>query len=263
MTTSLIVSTYNRPEALNLCLLSIFRQSRLPDEIIVGDDGSTGDTRKLISRLQKISPVPLIHVWHEDNGFRLAMMRNKSVAAAKGEYIIEIDGDLILHRNFIDDHVKFSRRGCFLKGGRCNLGLELTTKVCSDGNLIPLHWFTPGIESKRTNAWHLPVIGRLLSPHYRPKGIALGCNMSYYRDDFIAINGYDEYFEGWGGEDGDFARRLKLLGLEKRHLKFVGLTFHLWHEDKYMYNQQKNVDYSRRPNPEIRCRDGVDKYLNE
>lgn len=261
MTTSLIVSTYNRPEALNLCLLSIFRQSRLPDEIIVGDDGSTDDTRKLISRLQKISPVPLIHVWHEDNGFRLAMMRNKSVAAAKGEYIIEIDGDLILHRNFIEDHIAFSAKGCFLRGGRCNLGLKLTTKLCSSLTLVSLHWWSYGIENKRTNAWHIPFVGRILSSFYKPKKISMGCNMSYFRDDFIAINGYDEFFEGWGSEDGDFAHRLILYGLKKRHLKFVGLVFHLYHEDKYMYNRKQNSEYRHRPNPEIRCKNGVDKYL--
>ena len=86
--------------------------------------------------------------------------------------------------------------------------------------------------------------------------------MSYFKDDYIAVNGYDEFFEGWGGEDGDFARRLRLHGLKKRHLKFVGLVAHLWHEDKYMYNKEQNFAYSVREDTPAYCANGIDKYLN-
>ena len=75
---SIIVSTYNRPSALSLCLQSIARQIVLPNEVIVGDDGSTDETRELVCKFQKDFPVPLIHVWQEDKGFRLAMSRNRS-----------------------------------------------------------------------------------------------------------------------------------------------------------------------------------------
>lgn len=263
MKVSLIISTYNRPDALRLCLLSVLAQKRLPDEIIVGDDGSGAPTRELIRSMQKLSPVPLIHVWHEDKGFRLAAMRNKSVARAKGDYIVEIDGDLILHPNFIKDHENFARQGCYLKGGRTNLGKELTERLCREGRLRHITPFTKGIESKPENALRFPLLGKFLAGRYRKKrGMFLGCNMSFFRDDFLAVNGYDEFFEGWGGEDGDFARRLRLHGLKKRHLKFVGLVSHLWHEDKYMYNKDRNYIYSMRADASARCGDGIDKYLN-
>ncbi len=262
MKTSLIISTYNRPDALALCLRSAFVQSVLPDEIIIGDDGSDNITRETLDSLRDESPVKIIHVWHEDNGFRLAMMRNKCIAAASGDYIIEIDGDVIMHRHFVKDHLSFARRGFYVKGGRTNLGPRLTDKLCGKCRLIPLHFYTPGIESKPENSLYMPYIARLLAPYYRRnKETALGCNMSFFRDDVIKVNGYDEFFEGWGGEDGDFGRRLQAYGLKKLHLKFAGILFHLWHEDKYMSNKELNFSYSQRADQPIRCDNGIDKYL--
>lgn len=262
MKISLIISTYNRPDALRLCLLSAINQKMLPHEIIIGDDGSGADTRVVIDAIRQISPVPVIHLWHEDNGFRLAMMRNKCVAAASGDYIIEVDGDVIMHPFFVKDHSDFAQVGCYLKGGRANLGRTLTDMLCQRQRLCHIGYFTRGIENKRENTLRMPVLAKFLATRYRRKsGLFLGCNMSFFKSDFIAVNGYDEFFEGWGGEDGDFARRLNLAGLVKRHLKFAGLVFHLWHEDKYMYNKDINFRYSMRDNCEIRCAKGVSQYL--
>lgn len=262
MKTSLIISTYNRPDALRLCLLSVKNQTVMPDEVIIGDDGSRRETADLIKEFSRDFPVPLKHIWHEDKGFRLAMMRNKSVAATTGDYIIEIDGDLILHRRFVEDHIRFAQKGCYLKGGRTNLGRKLTEQLCNEGKLRRINLFTRGIESKPENSLHLPLIARYLAPRYRQnKETALGCNMSFFKSDYIAINGYDEFYEGWGGEDWDFGRRLKAFGLKKRHLKFAGNVFHLWHEDKYMQNKEKNMGHCRRENLSPICTNGVDKYL--
>lgn len=262
MKVSLLISTYNRPEALRLVLESAFRQSRLPDEIVIGDDGSAEPTRLLIEEMKAKSPVPLVHVWQPDNGFRLAQMRNRSVAAATGEYIIEVDGDVILHPRFVEDHLAFARRGQYLKGGRANLGPALTAELCKSGRLRPLKAWSGGYESKPENALRIPWLARWLAPRYRRnRETALGCNMSFFRDDFIAVNGYDEFFEGWGGEDIDFGHRLQKYGLKKGHLKFAALLYHLWHEDKYMYNKAKNFAYYGRSNKPYRVEEGVDKYI--
>lgn len=262
MNASLIISTYNRPDALRLCLLSAIGQKLQPIEIIIGDDGSDNVTRRVIDELRPLSKVPIVHIWQEDKGFRLAMMRNKCVAAATGDYIIEIDGDIIMHPLFVHDHCSFACEGYYLKGGRANLGRLLSKRMCDSGVLSPIHFWTYGIESKRANTLHITPLARYLSSRYRKKrGRSLGCNMSFFKKDFIAINGYDEYFEGWGGEDGDFARRLTLYGLTKRHLKFAGLVYHLWHEDKFMYNKEENILYSIRENCPVRCAEGVDQYI--
>ena len=99
MTVSLIISTYNRPDALRLCLLSVFAQTQLPDEVIIGDDGSRPDTRQVIEELRGISPVKIIHVWQKDSGFRLARMRNKAVAVSAGKDTFEYVC------NFLDQNV--------------------------------------------------------------------------------------------------------------------------------------------------------------
>lgn len=261
---SVIVSTYNRPDALAVCLRSIFRQTRLPLEIIIGDDGSRPDTAETIKELAEESPVPVRHVWQPDEGFRLGASRNKSVAAATGQYIIELDGDVFIHPRLIEDHLALAARGCYVKGVRVNLNKELTEDICLARRPRPIGLLTRGIETKRLNTLRVPAVSRLLADRYRRhRSSALGCNMSFWRDDFLAINGYDEFYEGWGGEDWDLGNRLQRNGVRKRYLKFSGAVFHLWHPDKYMYNKDRNFDHLGRPESEtpVRCVDGVDKYL--
>ena len=261
---SLIVSTYNRPDALRVCLDSVKHQTTLPYEVIIGDDGSRSETADTIKEISRNFPVPIKHVWHEDNGFRLAMMRNKSVAASSGDYIIEVDGDVFLHPKFIEDHLREAAPGIYVKGGRTNLGKELTEEICRQGVSRRISWLTKGIESKPENALHLKTLAHYLAPRYRKHhSSALGCNMSFFKDDYIKINGYDEFFEGWGGEDVDFGVRMQKMGFGKRYLKFAGIVYHLWHEDKFMYNREKNLAYSSCLDDDkpARCANGVDKYL--
>lgn len=261
---SVIVSTYNRCDALQVCLLSLFRQTVLPDEVIVGDDGSTEETALLIARLQKQAPFPIIHVWHEDKGFRLAMMRNKCVARSTGNYIIEIDGDVFLHPNLIADHLREANHGVYVKGGRVYLGKKLTKDICEAGIVRSIHFWTKGIESKPENTIRCVWLARLLASRYRKKrSVALGCNMSFFREDFIKVNGYDEFYEGWGSEDVDLGKRLLNSGCKKRCLKFAGIVYHLWHEEKFRYNRAENLQHLRMldERKSVYCADGVDKYL--
>ena len=131
MTVSLIITTYNWPRALYLCLDSVMQQTVMPSEILVADDGSGISTRDVVRHFQNISPVPVHHIWHEDRGFRVAAIRNKAIAASSGDYVIHVDGDLILQRNFIQDHILFAREGCYVSGSRGIITEMLTQKVLS------------------------------------------------------------------------------------------------------------------------------------
>lgn len=115
---SLIITTYNQPNSLALVLDSVKKLQILPNEVLVADDGSKEDTRALIQSYAKDFPCPLKHIWHEDIGFRLSRIRNLAIKAAKSEYIIIIDGDMILHPEFIKDHLNYARRKVFLQGSR-------------------------------------------------------------------------------------------------------------------------------------------------
>ena len=117
MLLSLIITTYNWKEALEVSLGSAFKQTILPCEIIVADDGSRSDTGEMVKRVAALSPVPVIHSWQEDKGFRLARSRNRAIAKARGEYIVLVDGDIILENHFIEDHLGFARPGFFIQGG--------------------------------------------------------------------------------------------------------------------------------------------------
>lgn len=263
---TLLVSTYNRPDALSVCLDSVKYQTLLPDEIVIGDDGSREDTKETIEKIKKNFPIPIIHVWQEDEGFQLAKIRNKSVANSTGDYIIEIDGDVMLSPQFIEDHMRFAQKGLYIKGGRVNLGRKLTEDICQSGISRRIHFWTRGIESKPENAFRSKMLSAYLAPRYRKNSAkALGCNMSFWKEDFIAVNGYDEKFVGWGSEDGDFVTRLHKYGLGKKNLKFAGIVYHLWHEDKHMYNLENNKKYQKEQKEKgvIRCETGIDQYLSK
>ena len=229
ISTSLIISTYNRSDALELCVKSVLRQSLLPDEIIIADDGSKEDTRELIHQLAASSEVPIIHVWHEDLGFRLASIRNKAIAKASKEYIIQIDGDIVLHKDFVKDHARFAQKGSFVTGSRVLIREGLTKKMLAEKNcIISIH----DKGTKNTiNGVHLPWLSPLLQ-HYRQWDISYsrGCNMAFWKEDLLKVNGYNEAITGWGSEDHELVCRLINNGVRKRTIKFAGIVFHLHHE---------------------------------
>ncbi len=129
--TTLIITTYNNPVFLEMVFKSVLSQQTMPGEVIVADDGSTAETRELIERYQKLFPVPLIHSWIPDEGFRLSMSRNVAIAKAKGDYIIFIDGDIVLVPSFVRDHVLARERDFFINGSRARLSEGATRKHCA------------------------------------------------------------------------------------------------------------------------------------
>ena len=130
MSISLIVTTYNRPEALLLVLKSIEFQTLPPSEVIVADDGSDDKTKNLISDFNLLSELRIIHSFQEDLGFRAAESRNKAISISKSEYIILVDGDVVLHPEFVFDHFKNAKLGFFIQGSRVLLK-EKKNKRCN------------------------------------------------------------------------------------------------------------------------------------
>ena len=234
LTVSLIITTYNRPDALELVLLSAFSQTVLPDEIIIADDGSGEETRKLIDKMRNISPVPLLHAWQEDDGFRAAASRNNALRLAKSEYIVLVDGDMILDKNFIKDHKKFAKYNQFIQGSRVLLNRFKTEKTILE-KTIDFGFFSQRI-SNRMNALHCPI---LIKPRDNLKGIRT-CNMAFWLEDAKKINGFNEEFVGWGREDSEFAVRLLNAVIKRKNLKFGAIQYHLWHHESTRENLPEN-----------------------
>ena len=260
MTVSLIISTYNWPRALYLCLDSVMQQTVMPSEIIIADDGSGIATRDVVRHFEAVSPVPVRHIWHEDDGFRLAEIRNKAIAASRGEYVIQIDGDLILQRHFIQDHMIFAQPGCFVTGSRGIITEMLTNQVLR-GEITSLTPLMKGVRNSN-NVVRIPLMAYL----YRtlgPSRFVKGCNMAFWRSDLIRVNGYDEEFRGWGGEDSELATRLNNSGVRQRCMKFRGIVFHLYHGKCDRDRQSANEERYKQSLSEhrTRCRCGLDRHL--
>lgn len=227
--TSLIVATYNWPEALCRCLQSIARQKVLPDEVIIADDGSGPETRMIIAQFMTGFPIPVKHIWQEDLGFRKTEILNKAVKACSGDYLIQIDGDVILHRHFIADHHRAAEHGAFVRGSRARLTPAATNEVLSDpGKRV--HLFSKGILNK-LNAVHLPRLHFLAHRKKMCSRSVRGSNLAFWKKDFILTNGYNNELQGWGHEDEELAARFINNHIIKKIVKLSAIQFHLHHRE--------------------------------
>ena len=149
-TCSLVTPTYNWPEALELLLLSVRDQTILPNEVIIADDGSGKGTKQLIANFQKKFPVPLIHIWHEDIKNRKPKIMNQAIAVAKYDYIVEIDGDIIMNKHFIEDHLTNAKKEHYLFGSRVNIQEKLLPELFTKKK-IHFNFFFQRHQKKRAN----------------------------------------------------------------------------------------------------------------
>ncbi|MDI9238370.1 glycosyltransferase family 2 protein [Lysobacter sp. LF1] len=271
MKISLVVLTYNWPEALDLVLASIARQVRLPDEVLVADDGSGPDTADVVVRHAATLPMPVRHVWQEDMGFRAARCRNRGIAAARGDYVIILDGDMVLHPQFIADHEALAERGFFLQGGRIKATQAESQRLLQGKAPVFAPWAKADFHefdgTRRHYAFRQPWLARLKS-RSRNGGRVMSCNMSFWRDDLLRVNGFDERMEGYGAEDRELAARLENAGLRRRPLKWAALAAHLWHRSRAPVDVNdmdlpNNRLFQQTRNERItRCERGIDTHTD-
>ncbi|WKJ91079.1 glycosyltransferase family 2 protein [Methylomonas montana] len=267
---SVIVTTYNWPEALAACLLSLLDQQDRQFEIIVADDGSGASTQQLVTEFAETSPIPIRHVWHEDLGFRAGTVRNKAVAASRGDYLLFMDGDCVALPNFIRRHRQLAETGYFVPGNRILLSESYTQQTLQQKT--PLHRQSFGFFLVQ---WLQRRINRLLPLLNLPAGRwrygqprnwqkAMTCNLAAWKNDFLTVNGFDEAFEGWGYEDSDLVIRLIHHGIKRKEGRFAAPVLHLWHRHNDRSRHDENYQRLLRrvaDNTVIRAEQGVDQYL--
>lgn len=251
-TISIIVTTYNRPDSLHLVLLALNKQTQLPTEVIVADDGSTAETHKLITALQNKINFPLKHVWQENNGFQAAKIRNKAALAARGNYLIFLDGDCVPFPNFIEKHQQLAEPTWFISGNRILLNKKFTQKIL-DQNL-PIYeyssyeWLRHYFSGHTNELFPLLRLGcqstwrKFQRKQWRG---AKSCNLALWKKDFFLINGFDESFIGWGYEDSDLVIRLIRAGIFRKSGKFAIPVIHLWHEPNDRQQEKVNLQLLR------------------
>ncbi|MCF0073030.1 glycosyltransferase family 2 protein [Dyadobacter sp. CY261] len=227
--TTLIIATYNWVEALHCSLVSVTKQKVLPTEVIIADDGSDHRTRTLITSMRANFPVPIIHVWHEDLGFRKSRILNQAVEQSSGKYVVQVDGDVLLHTSFIRDHLAAAQRGTFIRGTRARLTPAKTNELLLNAD-NEVNFFSKGVYN-RFNAMRLPVL-RSLGQRIEMKSRSVrGSNLAFWKDDFIRVNGYNNELNGWGHEDEELAARFINNNIAKKIVKLSAVQYHLHHEE--------------------------------
>ncbi len=266
MKISVIVTTSNRPDALSLVLRGLAAQNAGDFEVLVADDGSTPDTATAIDALRTHLPYAIRHVWQADEGFHAPMARNRAAAQAGGAYLIFLDGDCVPLVDFIAMHRRLALTGWFVSGNRVLLSESLSAKAVREQaplwNWSAAQW-TVARLSGRVN--RLTPLLRLVD-WSQPRADWIGaktCNLAAWREDFLAVNGFDEDFIGWGYEDSDFVQRLLNAGRRRRTTRWAVPVLHLWHRAQDRSREQAN--YARLEQTissgVIRASRGVDRYL--
>ncbi len=276
MQCEVILSTYNNPRSLELCLLSVALQRRVPDGICIADDGSGPETERVIRRFaDEVSPCPVRHVWHEDTGFEKGKILNKAIASSAAEVIVFIDGDVMIHPDFVQRHLDLTRPGLFSTGSLIRLDAQATASVTEDdlrsGAVFDRGWLSRAGAITSLSTWlktrpgPVPLMDLLerISPVRRA---LCGANASVWRSDLIAVNGYEESI-AYGGQDKHLGVRLNNAGVRGRHLRYSAPLVHLDHPRAYadpekMRRHRALIEEIRKSGT-VRATKGLDQYLED
>jgi glycosyltransferase involved in cell wall biosynthesis len=235
---SLIVTTYQWPQALSRVLECLDRLDDHRFEIVVADDGSGPETAAVIAAQAKASRVPLRHSWQPNRGFRAAESRNKAVALSRGDYLVFLDGDCLARPDFLAAHRALAEPGWFVAGNRALLSPAFTAQLLDSPDAVadwsqrPLGgWIGARLRgdlNRLAPMLHLPAGWQRKNKPREWRG-AKTCNLAVWRRDFLAIDGFDESYVGWGHEDADLAVRLIRSGVLRKEGRFAASVLHLWH----------------------------------
>jgi glycosyltransferase involved in cell wall biosynthesis len=260
---ALAITTYERPDALAAVLASVDRQAVPPDEIIIADDGSGEPTRTLIADYARRA-APLVYgVSQPHEGFRLTRLRNLAIAASTAGYIVFVDGDMLLHPQFIADHTRIAKRGSFTQGVRVHADEALTRELLADP-ARPLHAGSRGVGGlRRAYLLHSPLMASLTRCLANGFISVKGCNQGFWRADLVRVNGFNEDIVGWGPEDKELCARLAHAGIRRQTLLFGGIACHLHHPaaSRAMLAANLAVLEATRRDRRIRCEHGLDSHL--
>ncbi len=232
---SVIVTTYNREDALDAALRALARQTDRDFEIVVADDGSRAETARVVASWASRLAMPMKHVWHAHDGFRGGEIRNRGIRASSGKLCIFLDGDCLARDDFVATHRRLAEPGWFVTGNRILLSQALTEAVLAEGLAAETWNFAALIREHRRDG-----ANRLLPALRLPLGLlrkfprrnwrgAQTCNLAVARSDLDRIDGFDASYTGWGLEDSDLVVRLLHAGVRRKDGRFATGVLHLWH----------------------------------
>ncbi len=225
----LVVTTHERPDALGRVLDAVATQSRPPDELIVADDGSGPATASVVAQHAACAAYPVVHEWQAHAGFRAGRIRNAAIARSRCEYVVLLDGDMVVHPDFLADHLALARPGHFSQGVRILLDAQATRCMLDGASGLP-GLFSPGLGIvRRAYGLRSPALARSVRRLANAVVAVKACNQGFWRDDLVAVNGFDEAMTGWGSEDKELCARLENAGIHRQTLLFAAVAWHLGH----------------------------------
>lgn len=248
---SVVISTYNSPEWLKKVIWGYNTQTYRNFEMVIADDGSRQDTFDLIEEMKKEVFFPIIHVWHEDNGFQKSQILNKAILACTTDYIMMSDGDCIPRPDFVEQHIKFREEGYFLSGGYHKLPMELSKNItkediysdlCFDVSWLKKNGMKASFKNNKIDSTGLKSsILNVLTPTTPSWN---GHNASGWKKDILAINGFDERMQ-YGGQDRELGERLVNYGIKPKQIRYSTVCLHLDHPRGYAtpesINKNRNI----------------------
>ncbi|RJF99358.1 glycosyltransferase family 2 protein [Noviherbaspirillum saxi] len=252
MLISVIVTTYNRPDALAAVVHALLAQTDPDFEVIIADDGSKQQTRNALQAFAAVPHGPglrrLVHAWQPDDGFRASAARNLGVFAARGDYLVFLDGDCIPRPDYVARHRLLAERGFMVSGSRVLLSEQFTGELLSGAATTPAHrrgfayWLMQRLTGKTNKVVPLLHFPDTPMRHYRAVkwNRIKSCNLAIWRDDYAAVDGFDESFVGWGHEDADLVLRLARHGVRRKGGAFSTEVFHLWHRENTRATESEN-----------------------
>lgn len=236
---SVIVSTYNKPRDLERVLWGYAVQTRRDFDLLVADDGSGPETRDVIHRVRRDAGLSVVHVWHQDRGFRKSEILNRAVVAAPGDYLLFTDGDSIPRADLVATHYALALPGRFLAAGYLKLPAQASDAITVDdvraGRFVDLGWlrahgWRPGHRALRLV--RSPLLAAALDRLTPTAPLFAGNNTSAWRGDIHAVNGFDMRM-GYGGQDRAVGYRLENAGVRGRQIRHRAICMHLHHERPY------------------------------
>lgn len=235
MEIAVILSTYNWPRALELSLWGYAVQTHRDFQVVIADDGSGPETAATIDRVRGETGLDIIHVWHEDRGFRKSEILNRAIMATDREYLIFSDGDTIPRRDLVERHQRLAEPGHFLSGGYLKLPAAVSDRIGVDeirsGRATELRWLrSQGYRPGRRALRFVPEpLGAILDRITTTPARWHGNNASTWREHLVAVNGFDMDM-GYGGQDAALGDRLVNLGLRPKRIRHRAPAVHLFHE---------------------------------
>lgn len=264
MKTSVIICFYNRLDMLPACLDSLRGSSADFHEVVIADDGSGKEVVNSLQALIGQYDFPIVHAWHSRQGPRRSATRNNGIRHATGDYLIFVDADFALLPGAVHSHIEAAKPGYFA-AGRCKYTTEAQCrKILAEGatksllETIYAELSDEPIEKEHRRFIRYALLHRLgLAP---ARKVSFGGHFSAFRKDIEAVNGYDENFVGWGGEDTDFAIRMVRAGFRGTSVIKTARVLHLWHQSEMVGKHWKegvNMGYYSRQDRPVFCKNGL------